>query len=627
MRSCAALALAISIRECSCATSQPADGPRRISRRLSGVTDRSLRLGGTSAAALLTDACTPTNLLVAWTLSQDLFNPEYYMGAYRNGTTAQEPSPAWHSLALMEGPVAGIMPTVADEAEHHIWERRPFVAVPVPGEGVWAALQDAGAAQAALCAQQTQAGGAAAAAGSAKRGRDDGGDDTVASMEEVDDIEVQPDAAEAAKRSRDAATAVFYKYRVAGAGASGSATPVSISGRAGGSAAAGVGATTLSRVIIKAYGGENELRLNEVVEVVGVLVRTPEVQAVAAAAAAEDAFVAGEDAVHNPPHSRVPRLHAVVMHRVGDGTAGIAAACPAAAEVNAAAELRLRVAAALTAALGGDTAATEFALAALLARVHSRDPTIGHYAVNLDVKGAPAGIPAALRMVAEALVPRVAPVPLTVETLNAAPAVPRKDYAADCMVGGALQLAEGTLLLVDETRLASGKLSAVGVANLEALKAIVEEQALEYDFEYYKMPVGTDVQVLVISDGRSLIPNATVCPVRTQHGGALPEQAAAQAMAVLAAAPGGLDAARSYMAGAVARARSMSIGEAAAARIEADFVTARQEQPKLSMETMHGWLSAAKLLAASHGEVQLSVERWAAFRALDHTRAERIRAP
>ena len=98
-------------------------------------------------------------------------------------------------------------------------------------------------------------------------------------------------------------------------------------------------------------------------------------------------------------------------------------------------------------------------------------------------------------------------------------------------------------------------------------------------------------------------------------------------MAVLAAAPGGLDAARSYMAGAVARARSMSIGEAAAARIEADFVTARQEQPKLSMETMHGWLSAAKLLAASHGEVQLSVERWAAFRALDHTRAERIRAP
>lgn len=622
MRSCAALALAISIRECSCATSQPADGPRRISRRLSGVTDRSLRLGGTSAAALLTDACTPTNLLVAWTLSQDLFNPEYYMGAYRNGTTAQEPSPAWHSLALMEGPVAGIMPTVADEAEHHIWERRPFVAVPVPGEGVWAALQDAGAAQAALCAQQTQAGGAAAAAGSAKRGRDDGGDDTVASMEEVDDIEVQPDAAEAAKRSRDAATAVFYKYRVAGAGASGSATSVSFC-----SAAAGVGATTLSRVIIKAYGGENELRLNEVVEVVGVLVRTPEVQAVAAAAAAEDAFVAGEDAVHNPPHSRVPRLHAVVMHRVGDGTAGIAAACPAAAEVNAAAELRLRVAAALTAALGGDTAATEFALAALLARVHSRDPTIGHYAVNLDVKGAPAGIPAALRMVAEALVPRVAPVPLTVETLNAAPAVPRKDYAADCMVGGALQLAEGTLLLVDETRLASGKLSAVGVANLEALKAIVEEQALEYDFEYYKMPVGTDVQVLVISDGRSLIPNATVCPVRTQHGGALPEQAAAQAMAVLAAAPGGLDAARSYMAGAVARARSMSIGEAAAARIEADFVTARQEQPKLSMETMHGWLSAAKLLAASHGEVQLSVERWAAFRALDHTRAERIRAP
>ena len=138
----------------------------------------------------------------------------------------------------------------------------------------------------------------------------------------------------------------------------------------------------------------------------------------------------------------------------------------------------------------------------MLASVNTRNPIpLGHLAVNNNAKAAPAQrVADALLAVARVLLPRVAPFELTVESLNAAPAVPRKDYAADCLVGGPLQLAEETLLLVDETRLVSGKLGPVGVSNLEALKAVAEEQALEYDFEFHKLPVHTNLKMLIVSD-------------------------------------------------------------------------------------------------------------------------------
>ena len=40
-----------------------------------------------------------------------------------------------------------------------------------------------------------------------------------------------------------------------------------------------------------------------------------------------------------------------------------------------------------------------------------------------------------------------------------------------------------------------------------------------------------------------------------------------------------------------------------------------------------GTRSPAVLLAASHGESELSAARWRSFRAMEHTRAERVRAP
>lgn len=62
---------------------------------------------------------------------------------------------------------------------------------------------------------------------------------------------------------------------------------------------------------------------------------------------------------------------------------------------------------------------------------------------------------------------------------------PRKDYSANRLQAGALQLVSGTHLLLDETALEPGQLSEVGVRNLAALGHVIQRQTVTYDFQYH----------------------------------------------------------------------------------------------------------------------------------------------
>ena len=75
--------------------------------------------------------------------------------------------------------------------------------------------------------------------------------------------------------------------------------------------------------------------------------------------------------------------------------------------------------------------------------------------------------------------------PLSLSVMNSWKFSPRKDYSANRLVAGALQLAAGTHLLVDETALEPGRLSEVGVRNLAALGHVVQRQTVEYDFQFH----------------------------------------------------------------------------------------------------------------------------------------------
>ena len=52
-----------------------------------------------------------------------------------------------------------------------------------------------------------------------------------------------------------------------------------------------------------------------------------------------------------------------------------------------------------------------------------------------------------------------------------------------------------------------------GVANIKALATLIEQQTVEYDFQYYQTSYPINVAVIVLSDGRSMFKNALWLPL------------------------------------------------------------------------------------------------------------------
>ncbi|KAI7985752.1 Mini-chromosome maintenance complex-binding protein [Camellia lanceoleosa] len=118
-----------------------------------------------------------------------------------------------------------------------------------------------------------------------------------------------------------------------------------------------------------------------------------------------------------------------------------------------------------------------------------------------------------LNLAVKNLVPFTHFIPLTVDYLNTAFLSPRKDYETNRLVSGVLQLAKGSHMMIDETYLQAGTLNSVGVENARLIKNLMELQKVEYDFKYYKMEMEVDVQLLILSEGKSnILPTDLVLP-------------------------------------------------------------------------------------------------------------------
>ncbi|KAG2449005.1 hypothetical protein HYH02_005759 [Chlamydomonas schloesseri] len=263
----------------------------------------------------------------------------------------------------------------------------------------------------------------------------------------------------------------------------------------------------------------------------------------------------------HPPTSKVMRLHAILVHRQPDlvpalPAAGAAAAtevaagaAPAAAPAAVAdrAALRVRALALLRWALGGDGLAAEYVLLQLLSRVVNRgDPNaLGQLALNISrcpgavpcgasappapsvgaaaaaastpAHSSPAlaaellagrgvsGFASALQAAVSCLVPLSVALPLSVEGCNSLSWSPVRDVSRERTAPSPLQLAPGTVLLLDETVMAPGQLNSQGVVSMQALLALARQQELLYDFETFQHPVPLDLPLIVLTQGRSLL--------------------------------------------------------------------------------------------------------------------------
>lgn len=52
----------------------------------------------------------------------------------------------------------------------------------------------------------------------------------------------------------------------------------------------------------------------------------------------------------------------------------------------------------------------------------------------------------------------------------------------------------------------TGKLNASGVRSITALSNVIKNQKAMYDFNYYQMEFDCDIPILILSEGKSLLP-------------------------------------------------------------------------------------------------------------------------
>ncbi|XP_043703405.1 mini-chromosome maintenance complex-binding protein [Telopea speciosissima] len=526
----------------------------------------------------------PPNSLVRFRgMVQDMLGNELYVGVFKDGTT-------WRTNKFMD--VASS--PMDSSSEMRIWERRVLYCVPVPGQASW--IESSTETAISRCHNSTFQHGE-------KRLREDD-----AAIDHMDSNVLEHElkgSPPSAKKMRE------------GEFPCQSSQPQESS-------------EETSRLlhmmpefdknslpcIIKVYDSpESDLKLNEIFEFIGVFTYDPELT-VHKDNSDEILSDFCEDALADLPPNKVPRLHCLVHRKLG-GQDFLHCSPIIEPMPNIIRGIREALLGHLTSILGNDGVAAHCMLLHLLSKVHTRVDTVAVGKLSLNLTGfTKEGISVfgnQLNLAIQSLLPFTRYVPLTLEYLNAASLAPTKDYQTNRLVTGVLQLAEGTHVTIDETQLKAGTLNSTGVDNVRLLKNLMEWQKVEYNFEYYKVEMMADVQLLVFSEGKSnILPADLVLPFRPSAVG-LFESCNAEALQVW----------RWYL--STVRSFPHSIEPEMQKTVENDLVEARQADRSLGSHDFSRLLTMARLMSVSFGETCLSLEHWQMVKELERLRQERLK--
>ncbi|XWS65611.1 hypothetical protein CRYUN_Cryun05aG0128500 [Craigia yunnanensis] len=510
----------------------------------------------------------PNSLVRYRGMIQDMLGNEFYVGAYKDGNL-------WRTNKFMD---VSQYP-MGSSPDMCVWERRLFYCVPVPGQSSWTESS---------CEMDSNRCMDWSYQNREKRPRMD--DEDADPMDLREDGFPSPSLPESSDSKTASTSSSMSKFQY-------------------------VDKDNLP-CLVKIYDSpESELKLNDVFEFIGVLTFDSEL-AVEKDHNDELSNSFYDDALVHLPPSKVPRLHCLIHRKlaVHDFLQGSPTMEPNPHLVK---EIREALFRHLTALLGNDGVAAHFMLLHLLSKVHARvdDVAVGKLSLNLTglSKESVSVFGTRLSQAFKNLLPFTHYIPLTLEYLNTASLAPKKDYQVNRLVPGVLQLPEGSHLMIDETQLESGSLGSIGIENTKLLKNLMEFQKVEYDFQYYKMEMAADVQLLIFSDGKSnIVPADLVVPFQ-------PSSLESSEIPVSEA----LEAWRWYL--ATVRSLPHSIGSEMQKVVEDDLVAARQADRSLGSRDFSRWLTMARLVSSSFGETCLSLEHWQMVKELERLRRERLK--
>ncbi|XP_022355129.1 mini-chromosome maintenance complex-binding protein isoform X1 [Enhydra lutris kenyoni] len=341
---------------------------------------------------------------------------------------------------------------------------------------------------------------------------------------------------------------------------------------------------------------------------------------------------AEEQRVHSPPASLVPRIHVVLAQKL-QHINPLLPACLNKEEsktckfvsgfMSELSPVRAELLGFLTHALLGDSLAAEYLILHLISTVYTRRDVLplGKFTVNLSGCPRNSTFTEHLYRIIQHLVPASFRLQMTIENMNHLKFIPHKDYTANRLVSGLLQLPSNTSLVIDETLLEQGQLDTPGVHNVTALSNLITWQKVDYDFSYHQMEFPCNINVFITSEGRSLLP--ADCQIHLQPQLVPPNMEEYTDSLLSAVLPSLLNKFRIYL--TLLRFLDYSISDEITKAVEDDFVEMRKNDPQsITADDLHQLLIVARFLSLSAGQTTLSRERWLRAQQLESLRRTRL---
>lgn len=337
---------------------------------------------------------------------------------------------------------------------------------------------------------------------------------------------------------------------------------------------------------------------------------------------------------HDFPHRLVPRVHVRKLKKVKH----INPLLPDIItrdqiDLTAVKLARARLSTILKQLLGGDELSVEFLIMSLISKIHRRKDlcNLGQFTIGLT------GFKPEMKFLVEKLYEIITKITthshyieMSIANLNNLRFTPKKDHQNNKMIAGTLQLPDGLYLLLNETCLTEGQLTAQGTQNVGTLNNIIRWQRHSYNFKFHSVEIDTDLKILVISESKCLLPITFSVPIQNNDPETINSMKEACESVDGFLTEELLNMFRYYIT-ALLDVPEYTLPDDVKTYIEKDFVEWRKEADANntslpSDDTLSSLLTMARYLTISRGEVTLTKEIWKEVRQMESIRQSRIRS-
>ena len=191
------------------------------------------------------------------------------------------------------------------------------------------------------------------------------------------------------------------------------------------------------------------------------------------------------------------------------------------------------------------------------------------------------------------------------------------------LFSGLLQLSHGTHLILDETCMKDGQLTPDGIKNLTSLGTMIKIQSLDYDFGFHNLAFDTDIPCLVLSEGRSMLPNDVQVMLKPEKD--VTKESVDEIFANFSSKyleKEMISRIRNYI--TLAKNINFDLTEETQNFVQEDFVRERQSGELIkTTDDLHSLLVFGRLLSISRGEKALNPSVWNEAKLLEQQRKSR----